>query len=102
MVTNQMLNYLLNCMRDLGDLNSRIPNAYLQHRIFSMIANWLGQSAGRKASSQTGELTMVLGLFKVAAQQGFASVKTTVAKLCVELSECVGCDFKSSMVNILS
>lgn len=40
---------------------------------------------------------MVLGLFKVSAQQGLASVKTTVAKLGAELSECVGRDFRSSM-----
>lgn len=45
---------------------------------------------------------MVLGLFKVTAQQGLASVKTTVAKLGAELSECVGRDFRSSMVNTFS
>lgn len=52
--------------------------------------------------SQTGEPTMVLELFKVAAQQEFASVKTTVANLGAELSECAGRDFRSSMVNIFS
>lgn len=43
---------------------------------------------------------VVLGLFKVAAQQGFASVQTTAAKLGAELSECAGRDFRSRMVNI--
>lgn len=62
-----------------------------------LIGSQVGQSAGGKAMSQTGEPTMVMGLFKVTAQQEFASVKTTVAKLGAELSECVGPDFRSSM-----
>lgn len=62
----------------------------------------VSQSAGGKALSQPGEPMVVLGLFKVTAQQGFASVKTAVAKLGAELSECVGRDFRSSMVNIFS
>lgn len=66
------------------------------------IGSQVGQSAGRKSLSQTNEATMFLGLFKVTAQQGFANVKTTVAKLGAEFSECIGRDFRSSMVNIFS
>lgn len=62
----------------------------------------VSQSAGRKVLSRPGEPMVVLGLFKVTAQQGFASVKTAVAKLGAELSECVGRDFRSSMVNKFS
>lgn len=76
--------------------------AQVLQSVSQSVSSRVSQSARGKALSQPGEPMVVLGLFKVTAQQGFASVKTTVAKLGAELSECVGRDFRSSMVNIFS
>lgn len=76
--------------------------AQVLQSVSQSVSSRVSQSADGKALSQPGEPMVVLGLFKVTAQHGFASVKTTVAKLGAELSECVGRDFRSSMVNIFS